>query len=383
MFHVKRPSPLAHLGEALAELERAGLRRAPPAPRPSGALSFCSNDYLGLAAELAAPASSGAGGSRLIAGDRAEHRATERAFARWLEAADGLLFTSGYAANVGVLSALARPGDVVVSDALNHASIIDGARLSRAEVVVVPHLDVDAVRKALEARAGRRAWVVTESYFSMDADAPDLAALRRVCDASGAALVVDEAHALGVLGPGGRGLCAAAGVVADVLVAPLGKAFGGQGAVVLGESLLREWLWNRARSFVFSTGLAPACAATALRALERVRAEPERAARVARLAQRLREGLGALGVRTGAFEGVPAVLGFGHVVPLVVGSAARALALAAQLQASGVDVLAVRPPTVPEGTARVRLTVTARHDDVEVDRAIAAVAEAMAKLSTA
>jgi 8-amino-7-oxononanoate synthase len=383
MFHVKHPSPLAHLEEALADLERAGLLRVPPAPRSPGALSFCSNDYLGLATELAAPGSSGAGGSRLIAGDRAEHRATERAFARWVGAEDGLLFTSGYAANVGVLSALARAGDVVVSDALNHASIIDGARLSRSEVVVVPHLDVEAVREALEARAGRRAWVVTESYFSMDADAPDLAARRRICDASGAALVVDEAHALGVLGPGGRGLCAAAGVEADVLVAPLGKAFGGQGAVVLGGSLLREWLWNRARSFVFSTGLSPACAATALRALERVRAEPERADRVARQARRLREGLGAVGVRTGAFGGVPTVIGFGHVVPLVVGSAARALAVAAHLQERGIDVLPVRPPTVPEGTARVRLTVTARHEDVDVDRAVAAVADAIAKLSAA
>src|SRR5262249_14986618 len=153
--------------------------------------------------------------------------------------------------------ALARPGDVVVSDALNHASLIDGARLSRAEVAVVPHADVGAIDRALAGRAGRRAWVLVESYYSMDADGHDLAALRHVCDEHGAALVIDEAHALGVLGPEGRGLAAAAGVRADVLVGTLGKAFGAQGAFVAGRAELRDWLWNRARSFVFSTGISP------------------------------------------------------------------------------------------------------------------------------
>ena len=154
-------------------------------------LSFCSNDYLGLAGGNAPPAPSGAGASRLIAGERAEHRRLEHALASWLEVDDTLLFTSGYAANVGALSALAGPGDLVVSDALNHASIIDGARLSRARVAVVPHGDVDAVAEALDRRTESRAWVALESYYSMDADGPDLGALRAVCDARGAGMLLE------------------------------------------------------------------------------------------------------------------------------------------------------------------------------------------------
>jgi 8-amino-7-oxononanoate synthase len=358
--------PLSHLNEALAELEHAGLKRAFHAPLPHGALSFCSNDYLGLAADPSPALPAGAGASRLIAGEREEHRWLERAFAAFVGVEEGLVFSSGYAANVGVVSSLAGPKDLVVSDALNHASLIDGARLSRARVEVVPHLDVDAVDQALRAGGALRAWVVVESYYSMDADGPDLVELRRVCDRHGAALIVDEAHALGVLGPGGRGRVAEAGVRADVLVGTLGKALGAQGAVVAGRPILREWLWNRARSFVFSTGLAPASAAAAARSIARVIEEPERVAWVGRLAERLREGLRANGLEP---------LGFGHVVPLILGD--RAMAVAQRLRERGVHVQAVRPPTVPDGTSRIRLTVTARHSEEDVDRAVAALVDAL------
>lgn len=363
-------SPLAHLAQELERLEALGLRRRPPPALADGAASFCSNDYLGLAGATAPDAPSGAGASRLIAGERPAHADLERAIARWLGADACLAFTSGYAANVGALAALAAPGDLIVSDALNHASLIDGARLARARVVVVPHNDVEAVERALAERAEERAWVVTESYFSMDADGPDLRALREVATRHGAALYLDEAHALGVLGPEGRGRAAEVGVVPDVLVGTLGKAFGSQGAFVAGRELLRDWLWNRARSFVFSTGLSPLAAEAARLALETSLATPALRLRVAANAARLRAGLVALGL---------APIGFGHVVPLVVGTSARAVALSEALRAEGVDVPPVRPPTVPDGTARLRLTVTARHDDGAIDRLLSAFTRALAR----
>lgn len=354
--------PLAHLREALSNLEARGLRRFTPRPVEDGALSFCSNDYLGLAARGAPPdVAIGSGASRLIAGEHRAHAALEEALATWLELPACLVFTSGYAANVGAVSALAAPGDLIVSDALNHASLIDGARLSRARVVVTPHNDVDAIAAALRDRPEARAWVVVESYYSMDADGPDLARLRHVCDEHDAALYLDEAHALGMFGPRGRGLAAAAGVAPDVFVGTLGKAFGGQGAFVAGSRSLRDWLWNRARSFVFSTGLSPAAAAAATSALVDVAGSAQRRERVQSLAARMREGLSAGGRRP---------LGFGHIVPVVVGSSDRAAALSDALATEGLVVPPIRPPTVPEGTARLRFTLTARHDARDIERAL-------------
>lgn len=368
MKHATTPPGLAFLDRAIAqERDRDLLRERRPAAPSSlshAGRSFSSNDYLALAGEPAPTDDAGAGASRLVSGDRPVHARLEQAAAGLVGHAAALAFTSGYAANVGVLSALAGPGDLIVSDALNHASIIDGARLSRARVEVVPHLDVAAVEAALRGRRGGQAFVVTESYFSMDADTPDLATLRRVCSEHGAALLVDEAHALGVLGPEGRGLCVAAGVEADVVVGTFGKAFGAGGAFVAGCPSLVAWLWNRAQSFVFSTGLSPVVAAAALQGLARAREEPWRRERLAAGAAHLREGLARLGV--------PA-RGFGHILPWVLGEPGRAVRMATALRERALDVCAIRPPSVPTGTARIRLTVTAAHESPDIETLLEAI----------
>jgi 8-amino-7-oxononanoate synthase len=363
------PTALSFLRDELARLDEDGLLRSPASLDEEGGLGFCSNDYLGLAARPAlggAPA--GAGASRLIAGNTREHEALEGAVSDWLRTEAALVFTSGYAANVGLVSALARPGDLLVSDALNHASIIDGARLSRARVEVVPHGDLDAIDRVLGARAEARAWVITESYFSMDADGPDLVALRRLCDARGAALLVDEAHAIGALGPEGRGLCAKAGIAPDALIGTFGKALGGGGAFVAGCAALRLWLWNRARSFVFSTGLSPVVAEANTDAVRRVRNDEALRTTLAARAHQLRSGLEALGI---------APLGFGHIVPWVVGEPSAAVRMARFLRTRGIVAQAIRPPSVPVGTSRLRLTVRATHSEADVCAILTAIEEAL------
>jgi 8-amino-7-oxononanoate synthase len=364
------PPALRYLDAALEDLDAKGLLRRRADPCAGAMPSFCSNDYLGLAERvIPAAEAQGAGASRLVSGERAIHGELERAVARWLGADAALLFTSGYAANVGLLSALAAADDLIVSDALNHASIIDGARLSRARVVVVPHLDIAAIAGALTAPRTGRAWVVTESYFSMDADGPDLSALREVCDAHGAALVVDEAHALGVLGPEGRGRCVEAGVRPDVLVGTFGKAFGASGAFVAGCETLTAWLWNRARSFVFSTGVSPVLAGAALRGFVASIEQPELRATTLARAEQLRRGLSALGI---------APAGFGHIIPWVVGAPDRAMRVASQLRERGIPIAAIRPPSVPDGTARLRFTATARQTASDVDAVVRAVEAVLA-----
>lgn len=369
MFHVKQ-DPLAHLDAALADLRRAGTFRDPAPARWAGPRpSFASNDYLGLAAEpLRSGAPGGAGASRLLGGTHAAHEALEADLADWVGAPAALLFSSGYAANVSAVAALAGPGDRILSDALVHASLIDGARLSRAEVVVVPHVDLGALEAHLATPHAGRTLVVTESYFSMDADGPDLVRLRALCDAHGAALVVDEAHALGLYGPGGGGRLREAGVSADVLLGTLGKSLGGQGAFVAGSASLRAWLYNRGRGFVFSTGTSPAVAATVAERLRTVRRDEARRARPLDLAARLRRRLLDAGLD---------VPGGGPIVPVVVGEARRTVAIAERLQGAGFHVLPVRPPTVPEGTARLRVSVTARHVERDVDELAVALVEAV------
>lgn len=365
---------LDFLDDALAALERDDLLRVTRSrdALPPGAIELCSNDYLGLARRPLAPGdqAGGSGASALVWGYGEVHARAEDAIAAFTGAQASLLFTSGYAANVGTVSALAGRGDLVVSDALNHASLIDGCRLSGARVVVTPHLDVAAVDRALAGEARRR-FVVTESYFSMDGDSPDLPALREVADRHGAALVLDEAHAFGVLGPGGRGRAAEAGVVPDVRIGTLGKAFGLGGAFVVGSRALRAWLWNRARSYVFSTAIAPAIAAAVpARMAEVARADAARS-HLEELSRVFRRSMEAsLGQRPP---------GEGPVVPVVVGGAAAAVAASRELLDAGWVVQAIRPPTVPEGTSRLRVTLRADLDLATVERAAGAIAAAVTR----
>lgn len=377
------PSLAAALADELRELEEKDrLRRCPPlggatrvAPELDGrpVLSFCSNDYLGLASHpaLAAAAAAsasrtglGAGASRLVAGEHPEHRALEAALASLVALPSALLFPTGYQANLGLLGALAGRQDLIVSDAANHASLIDGCRLSRAEVQVYAHRDVRAADALLAAagRRHRRRLLLTESLFSMDGDVAPLAALAEIAARHEAVLVVDEAHALGVLGPDGRGLCRAAGVVPDALVGTLGKALGVSGGFVAGAPELRALLVNRARTFVFTTAPPPPLAAAAEVAVSLVLG-PEGHARRAALhenVRRLREAL-SLPVADPA-----------PIIPVVLGPDRAALEAARALLAAGIFVQPIRPPTVPEGTARLRITLSAAHAALDLDRLVQA-----------
>jgi 8-amino-7-oxononanoate synthase len=360
------------LQDRARHLVRQGLFRDPTEPLRSRALAgaarlglplldAASNDYLGFAGRPVSRETSGTGASRLLGGTREPHQQLEAALARWLGAEAVLLFSSGYAANVGVVSALAGPGEVVLSDSLNHASIIDGCRLSRASVQVFPHRDLAALRDLLRA-APRPAWVLTESYFSMEGTSPDLAALRALCDEAGAFLVVDEAHALGVFGSGGRGGCQAAGIRADVLVGTFGKAFGVHGAFVAGSLALRAFLWNRARSLVFSTATSPALAATLLDRLPLVAGAETERERLLNHCAVLDEAVRALGLETPRDR-------HGPIFPILLGDPATAQRASVQLADRGVLAPAIRPPTVPDGTSRLRLTVSASFSPADVSRA--------------
>jgi 8-amino-7-oxononanoate synthase len=368
---MSRLDPLRHLAGELTALEDRGLLRTPPVPQSEGAalLNLCSNDYLGYASDPwpeGLAGHSGAGASRLVSGNVSAHEAAESDLAAWLGTESALLFSSGYAANVGTVAALAGRGDVIVSDALNHASLIDGCRLSGAEVRVIPHLDLVATEAALAgAASARRRWVVTESYFSMDGDSPDLVRLRAICDRHDAALVLDEAHVLGVFGPQGRGLAAESSVTADVLIGTAGKSLGLHGAFIAGSSALRLWLWNRARSFVFSTGVSPVLAAAISRRITRLIADDAGRAHLEARGAQLRAGLATLGV--------PGVAhGRGPVLPWVIGPSEATVALSHRLREHGILVQAIRPPTVPTGTARLRITVHARLSSEDIERALAA-----------
>jgi 8-amino-7-oxononanoate synthase len=353
-----------------------------PDPAAPQLLSFCSNDYLGLASHPALAAAGnaaaqnqgfGAGAARLVSGDLPAHRALEARLATFLGRATALLFPTGYQANLGTLTALAGPEDLIASDAANHASLIDGCRLSRATIAVYPHGDVEAARVGLN-RAGtfRRRFLVTESLFSMDGDAAPLAALAELGAAADAILIVDEAHALGALGPGGRGLCAAAGVVPDVLIGTLGKAFGAAGGLATGAAALRSTLVNRARTFVFTTALPPPVAAAAAEAVTLLSGSEgdERRRRLAANQAHLHKSL------AGRVPSTP-----GPIVPVIIGPDAAALAASAQLRARGLFVPAIRPPTVPEGTARLRVTLSSEHTPAEIDRLCDALLELLDRTS--
>jgi 8-amino-7-oxononanoate synthase len=370
------------LRKRLDELAANGLLREPAdaalhsEPCASGAawLDACSNDYLGLGAGLVsretvdalAGARSGAGGSRLVQGSFPEHATLEHELAAWIGSQACLLTLSAFAANAGLIPAVAEAESLVVSDALNHASIVDGCRLARARVVVTPHLELEAVEAALRGHRGTSpAWVVTEGLFSMDGDSPNLTALRELCDRYGAGLIVDEAHSLGVLGPSGAGLAAAQGVRADVVVAGLGKAVGSQGGLLATSNDLRTWLWNRARSFVFSTAPSPLLCRLTLSQVRAARAADGARARLHARSAELRNALASRGLAS-----LPGALG--PIIPIVLGANERALAAMAALRERGILAQAIRPPTVPPGAARLRLTVHADWPDDAVPRIVEA-----------
>ncbi len=355
-------------------------------PRPAGRcevdgqvlLDFASNDYLGLAcdARLIAAAhaaleesGTGARASALVTGRTRWHAALEERLSQFEGAEAALLFPTGYAANLGAVTALVGPGDTVFCDRLNHASLVDGCRLSGARLRVYPHRDLDRLTSLLHRAAAGRRLIVTDSVFSMDGDIAPLVELCDLADEQQAMLLVDEAHGTGVFGNNGRGVCELADVEARVTVrvGTLSKAAGVQGGFVVGSRLLVEWLWNRARPQMFSTALSPVLCAAALAAVDLIEAEADRRRHLGHLGELFRSQLEDAGLRPGGERAGP-------IVPLRLRSVTETLAVSRSLQDQGFLVPAIRPPTVPRGTARLRISLSAAHtqDDVR------ALAEALA-----
>ncbi|NGO47997.1 8-amino-7-oxononanoate synthase [Streptomyces ureilyticus] len=367
-------SPFAWIDEQARTRRRAGLvRTLRPRPADSPLLDLASNDYLGLArhpeiTEAAARAAKlwggGATGSRLVTGSTELHAELERELAEFCGFEAALVFSSGYAANLAAVTTLGPHGSLVVSDAGNHASLIDGCRLARGTTQVVAHADPEAVRKVLGTHAGP-AVVVSDTVFSVDGDAAPLAELAGACREFGAGLVVDDAHGLGVLGEGGRGAPHAAGLAgaADVVTTvTLSKSFGSQGGAVLGPVHVIDHLVNAARTFIFDTGLAPAAAGAALAALRLLRREPERAARARAVATTLHSRLTA--------ERLEAVRPDAAVVSVRASSPEQAVRWAADCREAGLAVGCFRPPSVPDGISRLRLTARADLTDGQLDHAV-------------
>lgn len=330
-------------------------------------INFASNDYLGLAndprvieAARADGLGLGVGSSRLIVGNHQAHRLLETRIGEWL-ARDGVtLFNSGYAANTGVLRALLKPSDVVFSDALNHASIIDGCRLAGCRVSIFEHGNLRQLEKQLsESARGSRRLVVSESLFSMDGDVADVGALAAICRRFDAVLVLDEAHAIGSWGSG-RGVAFDAGVKPDVTIGTFGKALGTFGAFAASSKPVAEWLWNRARTLVFSTGLPPMLAAATAASIAIVASSDGAARR-----QRLRERASRIHAKIGS-------VGESMIVPVLLGDEQAVLRAGTFLEEKGVLVGVIRPPTVPMGTCRLRISVTSEHTDEQADRLVEA-----------
>ncbi len=336
-------------------------------------LLLCSNNYLGLAdepavreaaAEAALRWGAGAGASRLISGTMEPHRYLECELAEFKGFDETLLFGSGYLANSGIIAALAGEGEVVLSDSLNHASIIDGCRLSRAETRVYRHRDLDHLERGLREADGRAALVVTDGVFSMDGDVAPLREIYALARQYGARLLVDEAHATGAVGPGGRGSVAAAdlsGAEGLLVVGTLGKSLGSYGAYVCAEVETIDYLVNTARSFIFSTALPPTAAAAAAAALGILQREPQRVERLRDNASHLRRALGENGLAVGDSTT--------QILPVEVGEAEPTMELCQRVLERGVFAQGIRPPTVPPGSSRLRLTVMASHDRSQLERA--------------
>jgi 8-amino-7-oxononanoate synthase len=389
--------------QRLRALDEAHLRRRRRAVMPGDGvrmlvdgrpmLGFCSNDYLGLASHPAVVDAAcagaresgvGAGASPLVSGHSVANEALERELAAFVGLPRALYFYAGYATNVGIIPALVGAGDALFSDALNHACLIDGARLSRAQVHRYAHADLDALGRALAASTARRKLVISDAVFSMDGDQADIAALLALCDRHDALLLLDDAHGFGVLGPQGRGSLAQADLVGAkassrvLYMATLGKAAGVAGAFVAGSEPLVEWLLQKTRSYIFATA-APALLAQALRAsLRLIAREDERRVQLQRLIARLRLGL------KDALQGTGWQLGGSGtpIQPLLIGANDAALAVMQGLQRDGLWVPAIRPPTVPEGTARLRIALSAVHTEADIDRLVASLARVAAALSS-
>jgi 8-amino-7-oxononanoate synthase len=381
------------LDEELNALQAAGLRRTLRAVQQRNAgtvlvngeriADFASNDYLGLAADpriaRAAMAvlqseGTGAGAARLITGNHPIHDSLERALARFKGCDHALQFPSGYMVNIGVIPALVGAQDVIYSDSLNHASLIDGCRLAKATTRIFPHCDVDALAAMLDADRGkyRRALIVVEGLFSMDGDVFPLDGLVDVAKRFGAWTYVDDAHGTGVLGPTGAGAIEQFGMTGqiDVVVGTLGKALGTAGAWVAGSQTLVEFLTSRARSFIFTTGTPPALAAAALEGLRIAQVEPWRREAVRERSRRLRGRLRDAGREvSGSADG--------HIIPVMVGDPNRTMAIVAELRRRGFLVGGVRPPTVPRGTSRLRISMSAVHPLELVDALAANVIDVM------
>jgi 8-amino-7-oxononanoate synthase len=379
-------NPLSWIDDELAALERAHLRRrlltreGPQSVRLSiegrELVNFGSNDYLALAAdprlakaasEAAASEGWGSGASPLVTGHSAVHRHLEQRLAEFEGTEAALLFSSGFAANLGAIAALAGPGDVVFCDRKNHASLWDGCRLSRADVRVYPHGDSARLAALLEdTQKHRRRLIVTDSLFSMDGDLAPLAELADLAERFDAMLLVDEAHATGVFGPRGRGVAEHLGLEdrVHVRIGTLSKALGCIGGFVAGSQTLIEWLVNRARPYVFSTAAPAATAAAAIAALDIVRDEPERRSNLLTRSQLLRDELRHQGWNTGASAS--------QIIPIIVGDPQRAVDLSSQLRGRDLFVPAIRPPTVPDGEACLRISLTAGHADEMVSALLAA-----------
>ncbi|MFA6231488.1 MAG: 8-amino-7-oxononanoate synthase [Rhodanobacter sp.] len=377
-----RPDLLQRLTVQTAEREQAHLlRRLRTIEHADGPwlqtgdrrmLSFCSNDYLGLAqhpqlvsalTRAASSAGVGSTSAHLICGHRAEHARLEEALAAWTGRERALLFSTGYMANLGALQALLAPGDLCVQDKLNHACLIDGARLSGAELKRYPHADAAAAARQLGSRPGTAALLATDGVFSMDGDIAPLRELAALCADEHASLMVDDAHGLGVLGAHGAGSVSAAGLgqrEVPLLMATLGKALGCSGAFVAGPAALIEGLLQFARPYIYTTAMPPALAAAALEAVQLAQADDWRRDRLTALIARFRRGAEQLGM--------PLMASASAIQPLLLGDADAAMQAMQALEAHGLLVSAIRPPTVPAGQARLRITLSAAHEEDHVDR---------------
>ena len=393
VFQTARERLLAELSDELRALDDAGLRRSltsvdaidGPLVRIGGKelVCWCSNDYLGLsthpalasaAAKAAAEWGVGARASRLLAGTTSWHTRLEASLAAWLGAEAAIVFPTGYMTNLGTLGALLSSGDTVFVDRLAHASLLDAARQARATFKVFRHTDPAHLAQLLaRAKSTRRRLIVTEGVFSMDGDLAPLSDLAEVAEAHEAIMYVDDAHGAFVLGERGRGTPEAFGVPHErfIYMGTLGKAVGCQGGFVVGPTTLIDFLRNRARTFLYATALAVPVAAAAVAALRLLHDEPTRR-------QRLRDRLARLQAKLAQLQGSPKTIS-SPIVPLVVGHATRALELARRLWERGHWVPAIRPPTVPKGTARLRLGVTALHTDAQIDSLARALRSALAE----